>query len=75
MQIVVARTVVDHGRIVAGDIGDVGRLVNDRHVALDRNNRALDQTAPEFIPGDECVLIRPDVVVAVRPISNTDSAI
>ena len=38
-QFVVDGTLVDHGRIVVGDIGDVGRLVNDCHVALDRDAR------------------------------------
>ena len=35
-QLIVTRTFVDDGGVVVTDVGDVGGLINDRHVALRR---------------------------------------
>jgi hypothetical protein len=47
-QLVVARPLIDDNRVVIGDVGDVGRLVNDGHILLRRHDDAFDLLFPEL---------------------------
>jgi hypothetical protein len=67
-QFVVARSFVDDGRIRKGDPGNVRRLYGDRDIALRGNDGTPDMFRAKFVTRDERVLVRPDVVIIVRPI-------
>src|SRR5207249_3064765 len=56
--------------ISVGNVGDVGRLDYDRHIALDRNHRALDAPRSEFTARNKSVLVGTDIVIVVRPITD-----
>lgn len=68
-------TFVDHGCVVISDVGDVGRLVNDRHVALRRHNRGLDPLRAQFSGRNEAILVGTDVVIVIRPIVDAGALI
>jgi len=72
---VVARTLVHNRGVVVGDVSDVGRLINDGHVALRRNDRAFEPRRAKLFCFDEAILVRTDVVITVRPIVNAGPAI
>ena len=74
-QLVVARTLIYDGRVNVSDIGDVCRLIDDRHVALGRNEGCLNTTRAKFIRRNETVLVRADVVIIVSPVMNTGAPI
>jgi len=68
-------TFVDHGCVVISDVGDVGRLVNDRYVALRRHNRGLDPLRAQFSGRNEAILVGTDVVIVIRPIVDAGALI
>jgi hypothetical protein len=70
-QLVVAWTLIYDGRVTVSDIGDVCRLINDRHVALGRNEGCLNAARAKLICRNEAVLVRADVVIIVSPVMNT----
>ena len=72
---VVARTLVHNRGVVVGDVGDVGRLSDDGHVALGRNDRVFEARRAKLFCLDEAILVRTDVVITVRPIVDAGSAI
>jgi len=72
---VVARTLVHNRGVVVCDVGDVNRLLDDRHVALRRNDRAFEARRAKLFCFDEAILVRTDVVIAVRPIVDAGPAI
>ncbi len=72
---VIVGTFVDHGCVVISDVGDVGRLVNDRHVALRRHNRGLDPLRAEFPGRNEAILVGTDIVIVIRPIVDAGALI
>lgn len=74
-QLVVAWTLIYDGRVTVSDIGDVCRLIDDRHVALGRNEGCLNATRAKLIRRNETVLVRADVVIIVSPVMNTGAAI
>jgi len=67
-QFVVVRALVDDGCITIGDVGDVGRLIDDGHIAFDWNDSLLDALRTELIRWHERILIRTDVIIIVSPI-------
>jgi len=68
-------TFVDHGCVVIRDVGDVGCLINDGHVALRRHNRGLDPLRAEFSGRNETILVGTDVVIVIRPIMDAGALI
>ena len=72
---IVARTLIYDRRVVVSDVGDVGRLIDDGHVALGRNHGALRARRAELPCFNEAILLRADVVITVRPIVNAGAAI
>lgn len=72
---VVARTLVHNCGVVVGDIGDVGRLIDDGHIAFGRNDRVFEPQRAKLFCLDEAILVRTDVVIAVRPIVDAGAAI
>lgn len=67
-QLFIVRTFVHDCRVVVSNVGDIGGLVNDGHVALRRNERGLDPLRAEFSGRNEAILVRTDVVVTIGPI-------
>ncbi len=74
-QFVVAWTLIYVRRIAVSEIGDVCRLVDDSHVALDRNDGCLNTARAKLIRGNETVLVRADIVIIVSPVMNTGASI
>ena len=72
---VVARTLVHNRGLVVRDVGDVGRLIDDGHVVLGRNERAFEPRRAKLFRFDEAILVRTDVVITVRPIVDAGPAI
>jgi len=72
---VVARTLVHNRGVVVRDVGDVGRLIDNGHVALGRNERVFEPRRAKLFCFDEAILVRTDVVITVRPIVDAGSAI
>ncbi|HZF73161.1 MAG TPA: hypothetical protein VEZ51_07005, partial [Gemmatimonadaceae bacterium] len=72
---VVARALVYNRGVVVGDVGNVGRLIDNSHVALGGNNRAFEPRRAKLFCFDEAILVRTDVVITVRPIVDAGSAI
>ncbi len=72
---VVARALVHNRGVVVRDVGDVGRLIDDGHVALGGNDRAFEPRRAKLFCFDEAILVRTDVVITVRPIVDAGSAI
>ena len=62
---VVARTLVHNRGVVVCDVGDVNRLLDDRHVALRRNDRAFEPRRAKLFCLDEAILVRTNVVITV----------
>ena len=69
-ELIVIRTFVDDRCVFISDVRDVGGLIDDRHVALRRQERLLNSRRAEFSTCDETVLVGTDVVIIVRPIAN-----
>jgi hypothetical protein len=69
------RSLVHDGGVVVSDVGDVGRLIDDRHVALGRHDRALNARRAELFRLDEAVLLGADVIIVIGPIMNAGAAI
>jgi len=74
-QFVVARSLVYDCGVAVGDVRDVGRLIDDRYVALARDDAPLHAFAAEFPGRNEGILVRADIIIAVRPIMNAAAAI
>jgi len=72
---VVARALVYNRGVVVGDVSDVGRLIDNGHVALGRNDRVFEPRRAKLFCLDEAILVRTDVVITVRPIVDAGSAI
>ena len=72
---IVARPLVHNRGVVVRDIGDVGRLIDDGHVARGRNDRVFEPRRAKLFCFDEAILVRTDVVITVRPIVDAGSAI
>lgn len=72
---VVARTLVHNRGVVVRDVGDVGRLIDDGHVALGGNDRAFEPRRAKLFCFDKAILVRTDVVITVRPIVDAGRAI
>src|SRR5207249_9934094 len=60
---------------VVRDIGDVGGVLDDGHVARGRNVRVFEPRRAKLFCFDEAILVRTDVVITVRPIVDAGSAI
>lgn len=73
--LIVTRSFIHNGRVVVSDVGDVGSLINNRHIALRRQERLLNPRRAEFATGDEGILIGPDVVIIIRPIMDPSALI
>ena len=71
----VIRSLVYHRGVAVSDVRDVGRLIDDRDIALARDDAALHALAAEFPGRDEGILIRADIIITVRPIMNATAAI
>src|SRR5207237_1277514 len=74
-QFLVVRSFVDDGRVRKGDPRDVRRFDHDIDVALRGNNRAAHVFGAEIVARDKRILVRPDVVITVRPIMDAAAAI
>lgn len=74
-QFVVAGSLVYDRGVAVSDVRDVGRLIDDRDIALARNNAALNALPAEFLGGDEGVLVRADIIITVGPIMNAAAAV
>jgi hypothetical protein len=72
---VVARALVHNRGVVVRDVGNIGRLIDDGHIALGRNDRVFEPRRAKLFCFDEAILVRPDVVITVRPIVDAGSAI
>lgn len=72
---IVARALVYNRGVVVGDVGNVGRLIDNSHVALGRNDRAFEPRRAKLFCLDEAILVRTDVIITIRPIVDADSAI
>jgi hypothetical protein len=67
-QLVIAWTFIYDGRVTVSDISDVCCLIDDRHVALSRNEGCLNATRAKLIRRKETVLVRADIIIIVsRP--------
>jgi len=72
---VVARALVHNRGVVVRDVGDVGRLIDDGHVALGGNDRDFEPRRAKLSCLNEAILVRTDVVITVRPIVDAGAAI
>ena len=72
---IIVGTFVDHGCVVISDVGDVGRLVNDRYVALRRHNGGLGSLRAEFSCRNKTILVGTDVVIIIGPIVDAGALI
>ena len=72
---IVARTLVHNRGVVVGDVGNVGRLIDDGHVAFGWNDRVLEPRRAKLSCLDEAILVRTNVVITIRPIVNAGAAI
>jgi hypothetical protein len=72
---VVVRTLVHNRGVVIRDVGDVGRLIDEGHVALGPNDRAFEPRRAKLFCFDKAILVRTDVVITVRPIVDAGPAI
>jgi len=72
---VVAWALVHNRGVVVRDVGDVGRLIDDGHVAFGRNDRVFEPRRAKLFCLDEAILVRTDVVITVRPIVDAGSVI
>ncbi len=72
---VVDRALVHNRGVVVRDVGDVGRLIDDSHVALGRNDRVFEPRCAKLFCLDEAILVRTDIVITIRPIVDASSAI
>ena len=72
---VVARALVHNRGVVVRDVRDVGRLIDDGHVALGRNDRVFEPRRAKLFCLDEAILVRTDVIITVRPIVDAGPAI
>ena len=72
---VVARSLVHDGGVAISDVGNVGRLIDDRHVAFGRHDGALDARRAELFRFNKAVLLRASVIIVVGPIMNASAAI
>lgn len=71
----VTRPLIDDGRIVIRDVGDVGRLVDDGEVLLGWDNGSLHSRSAKRTRLDETIVLRTDVVVAIGPVVNAGAAV
>ena len=74
-QFVVARSLIYDRGVAVGDVRNVGRLIDDRDIALARDHAALDPLAAEFFRGDETILVRANIIITVGPIMNAAATI
>ncbi len=73
--LVIIRTFVDDRCVVVGDIGDVGGLIDDSDIAFRRQDRGLNPLRAKLPGCDEGILVRPDVVIVIRPIVDAGALI
>ena len=69
-ELIIAWAFVHDGRVVVSDVSDVGRLVDNRHAALRREQRLLHSRRAKFAARDETILVGADVIIIVGPIVN-----
>ena len=62
---VVARALIHNRGVVVRDVGDVGRLIDDGHVACGRNDRVFEARRAKLFCLDEAILVWPDIVITV----------
>ena len=74
-QFLVVGTFVDHGCVVIGNVGDVGRLIDDRHIAFRRQDGGPGSLRAEFSCRNKTILVRTDVVIVIRPIVDAGALI
>jgi len=74
-EFLIARSLVHDGRVVVSDIGDVGRLINNRHAAFWRQQGLLNPRRAKFSTGDKTILVGTNVVVTVGPVMNAGALI
>lgn len=72
---VVVRPVINNRGVAIGDVGHVDRLINDDHVALGRDNGALEPFVSEIGGLDKGILIGTNVIIAVGPVVNSAAAL
>ena len=65
---VIIWSLIHDRRVVVSDIGDVGGLIDNGHVALWREDRGLGSLRAEFSCRNKTILIRTDVVIVIGPI-------
>lgn len=68
------RPVIHDGHVAVGDVRDVGRLIDDRHILLPRH-WPLDAARAEVAYADERIRVGSDIIIIVGPILNTGAAI
>lgn len=74
-ELIITGSFIDDGRVLVGDVGDIGRLINDRDVAFRWQKRLLSPRRTEFATSDETILIGSDIIITVRPIPNSGALI
>lgn len=73
--LVVTWPLVHDSRVVVSDVGDVGGLIDNGHIAFRRNHRGLDPLRTEFSRRDKTILVGADVVIVIRPIVDAGALI
>lgn len=72
---VIIRSLIHYRRVVVSNVCDVGRLIDDGHVAFRRQQRLFYPRRPEFAARDEAILVRTNIVITIGPISNASALI
>jgi hypothetical protein len=72
---VIIRSLIHDRRVVVSNVGDVGGLINDLHIALRRHDRGLDALRAEFSGRNEGILVWTNVVITIGPIMDAGALI
>ena len=75
LRFIIIRTLIDDGRVAVSDVGDVGCLVDDSHVAFARHHGGFDSLRAKFVHWNKRILVGADVVVIVGPVMNAGAPI
>ena len=73
--LVEVRSFVDDGRVFVSDVGDVGRLIDEGHIAFGREDGGLDSLRAEFSCRNKTILVGTDVVIIIGPIVDAGALI
>ena len=74
-QLFVIWTLIDDCSVLVGDVGHVGRLVDDGDVTLGRHHCGFEPLAPKLLSRNKRVLIRTNIVIIIGPIVNAGAPI